>query len=283
MQKIKKYVNLAFLSVKSLMKLKEHEINCLINDYYDNRLLIKDCMTKYAVGKSTVIKILKLFGTGGRKRFDYQNNKYTCDESYFEKINSFEKAYWFGFICADGNVYNGKLQIGLSNADEDHLLAFAKRLRYNGPIYHDGDKGRKLIIARKKIVQDLKNLGLQENKTHKIDRSIFDLIPQKYLFSAILGYIDGDGCFSLREKAVQFSLVGNLDFLLEIKRIFQKEGLNLSEPKKDKRTKTTFYTNLYLNKDRLDLFWNLCYKKTSKDFLKRKKDKIIYARRSIKV
>ena len=57
------------------------------------------------------VKILKKFGTGGRKREEYDNNKYFCNESFFETIDSHEKAYWFGFICADGNIYNQKLQM----------------------------------------------------------------------------------------------------------------------------------------------------------------------------
>ena len=30
---------------------------------------------------------------------------YYYDESYFEQINTPEKAYWLGFIAADGNLY----------------------------------------------------------------------------------------------------------------------------------------------------------------------------------
>ena len=30
--------------------------------------------------------------------------KWKVNENYFEKIDSDDKAYWLGFMCADGNV-----------------------------------------------------------------------------------------------------------------------------------------------------------------------------------
>jgi hypothetical protein len=260
----------------------------IIEDYYFNKFLIKDIIIKYSIGKSTVIKILKEFGSGGRTRTEYENNKYSCNESFFEKIDSHEKAYWFGFIAADGNIYNGKLQICLNKKDEIHLNEFCKRINYNGPIYNDRNHKR-LMICRKKIVEDLKLLGLIENKTLSINDKIFDKIPNQYLASAILGYIDGDGSFSLRKNKksdiVIFSLVGNKSFLNWICDFFEKKDIVMSRPKKDKRTKQTFYINYYINDIRLDTIFDTLYKDTSLDFLDRKKIKLLklYDNRPIKI
>jgi hypothetical protein len=257
----------------------------IIEDYYINKFLIKDIRVKYSIGKSTVIKILKEFGSGGRSRNEYENNKYSCDESFFENIDNHEKAYWFGFIAADGNIYNGKLQICLNKKDEEHLNKFCKRINYNGPIYDDRSLKR-LMICRKKITEDLKVLGIIENKTLSINEKIFDNIPKEYLISAILGYIDGDGCFSFtRKTGIQFSIVGNEGFLNWIRCFFDQKGFLMSEPKKDKRTKQTFQIHFWINDKKLDLVFDLLYRNTSLDFLERKKNKLIklYEKRLIKV
>lgn len=46
---------------------------------------------------------------------------YKINENYFEKIDSENKAYWIGFISADGNVYKNKLSIELNNKDDELL------------------------------------------------------------------------------------------------------------------------------------------------------------------
>lgn len=265
-----------------------NKVSGIIEDYYFNKLLIKDIRAKYSIGKSTVIKILKEFGSGGRIRTEYENNKYSCDESFFEAIDTHEKAYWFGFIAADGNIYNGKVQICLNKKDEKHLNKFCKRINYNGPLYDDRGNKR-LMICRKKVAEDLKLLGLKENKTLSIDDRIFDKIPNQYLASAILGYIDGDGSFSISKNrnsnTVVFSLIGNESFLNWICDFFEKKDVIMSRPKKDKRTKQTFYINYYINDIRLDAIFNILYKQTSLDFLERKKIKLLklYDNRSIKI
>ena len=259
------------MNKNTLIKIPE-----ILKDYYINKLLIKDIKIKYSIGKSTVIKILKEFGSGGRTRIEYENNKYLCDESFFEKINSHEKAYWFGFIAADGNIYNGKLQISLNKKDGTHLNKFCKRINYNGPIYDDRNQKR-LMICRKKITEDLKSLGLIENKTLKINNEIFNLIPKEFLSSALHGYFDGDGCFSITQKKyLTFSLLGNLEFLQFFKNFLKENNIECSEIKKDKRTKQTYFIYTRITKDKAEKFKAIFYNNnfSSKDFLDRKKQKL---------
>ena len=58
---------------------------------------------------------------------------YCCDEKYFEKIDSPEKAYWLGFIAADGNIYKREghlslLSISIKDTDIKLLQEFQKEL-----------------------------------------------------------------------------------------------------------------------------------------------------------
>ena len=49
------------------------------------------------------------------------------DINYFDNINSFKKAYWLGFLSADGSLKNNKVQICLS--DRDHIEKFKEDLK----------------------------------------------------------------------------------------------------------------------------------------------------------
>jgi hypothetical protein len=64
-----------------------------------------------------------------RQIFNFYFYKHNCNEDYFEKIDSCEKAYWLGLLFADGYVrkrkqFNGKhkqggiVGISLKNGDE---------------------------------------------------------------------------------------------------------------------------------------------------------------------
>jgi hypothetical protein len=256
-------------------KTKE-DIPIVLDLYYNQRKPISYVMKAVCMGKSTVIRILKQYGTGGRSAIEASSDKYNCDESFFSKIDTPEKAYWFGFIAADGNLHNKKLQICLSKKDEGHLLKFCKRIGYDGPLCKDKTNLR-LTIARIKIFNDLKKLGLEENKTFKINGRIFNRIPREFLADAILGYFDGDGCFSRIKggKFLSFSIVGNRSFLLFFRRFFLSFGLPLSAPRRDKRTKQTFCVCLFINRDRAIKLFDVLYAEgRTKDFLSRKKERL---------
>ena len=56
------------------------------------------------------------------------SRKYYINHNYFEIINTEEKAYWLGFIYADGYVQSNRntknIGITLSNIDYNHLIKF---------------------------------------------------------------------------------------------------------------------------------------------------------------
>ena len=46
------------------------------------------------------------------------------NENIFQQIDSNNKAYWLGFLAADGSVKGNELSIGLSSKDRGHLAKF---------------------------------------------------------------------------------------------------------------------------------------------------------------
>ena len=49
-----------------------------------------------------------------------------CDINIFKNINSEEKAYWLGFLYADGNVSlkDNSIELSLQSLDIEHLYKF---------------------------------------------------------------------------------------------------------------------------------------------------------------
>jgi FKBP-type peptidyl-prolyl cis-trans isomerase SlpA len=121
--------------------------------------------------------------------------KYNCDENYFEKIDTFEKAYWLGLLFADGYVrkrkqFNGKhkqggiVGISLKNGDEYLLNKFINDLKSNYSLtkqIKDDFLSSKLEINSSKMVDDLIKLGCVPKKSLILlpPKINYDFIKQK--------------------------------------------------------------------------------------------------------
>ena len=53
--------------------------------------------------------------------------KMKADFKYFEKINSKNKAYWLGYICADGHLGNKTNRLILSSKDKEVIEKYKIR------------------------------------------------------------------------------------------------------------------------------------------------------------
>ena len=166
-------------------------------------------------------KVAKSFGVSLRpiKRILKQNNleltnrRYDVNHFYFEEINTQEKAYWLGFLYADGCVRKTKtgcqIVLKLSVKDEDHLNFFKKNIESEHKItyYQNKTISKKgtpstsknclIRINSKKMVNDLINNGCTPRKTFTIDKPNID---EKFYKDFIRGYYDGDGNFFYNEK-----------------------------------------------------------------------------------
>lgn len=137
--------------------------------------------------------------------------KYRVNDSFFETIDTEEKAYWLGFISADGCVYIKKnsgsriLEISLNIKDVNHLVKFNKCLDSNYPIIQNTNSCRVSIVSRK-IFQDLLKLGVTERKSKTLIPPTEHLIPPNLMFHYIRGYFDGDGGFTTHDKYLTYAV-----------------------------------------------------------------------------
>ena len=160
----------------------------------------KELSKKYNCSIST---ITNLWG-----KYDLKNkikHVYSLDENYFSKIDTDIKAYFLGFIAADGNIRKDflKMRIELNIQDYSHLEKFRKSIQGENPIVESirpKNHSCYIDVNCKDFCLALNNLGITPKKslTLKID---FSLIPKELRNHFIRGYFDGDGSINkyLRE------------------------------------------------------------------------------------
>lgn len=155
---------------------------------------------------NTIKKILIENGVTLRTRAQshYKDNRI---ENIFENINSEEKAYWLGFLAADGCVFGNYIRISLQKQDQRHLEKFrdflqANSIKISEETHQNKNQKNKYYtfsIGCKKMVEDLKRLGITERKSLTLKPPI-GLISEKYYLDWIRGFFDGDGGISYSVK-----------------------------------------------------------------------------------
>lgn len=130
--------------------------------------IIKEFYTKLGVDE-----LLKMLPNRTRKaiqeRASKLNVKYLVyDENYFERIDNNEKAYWLGFLYADGYVSTGyRWGIELAKIDYNHLQKLVKALSSNIKIRERtrGNNGYcSIFFKNKKMYNDLVRNGVVPKK-----------------------------------------------------------------------------------------------------------------------
>lgn len=123
---------------------------------------------------------------------------YSVNDEFFTNINNEKKAYWLGFIAADGCVHNspGKrlLTICLAIKDINHLERFRQDIQCEKPIYIRKDGNPQLDICSDKLVADLVRHGIHPRKSKTLKAPV---LREDLVHHWIRGYFDGDGSVSL--------------------------------------------------------------------------------------
>lgn len=87
-------------------------------------MTIKEIYSFYGISDTVVKKILKNNNIHIRTNSE-SHTKYLCDIHYFDKIDSLDKFYLLGFICADGFVTDRhEVGIGVQKEDEEIIKFF---------------------------------------------------------------------------------------------------------------------------------------------------------------
>lgn len=201
---------------------------------------------------------------------DKKLREFKCD--YFSEIDSPNKAYWLGFIFADGWIHkdennrNYELGIELQLKDIEQLHDFNNEL---GNVHDIVEKHSEKYICNhykksitdsaviriysRRIVDDLINHGVVENKTKS---AIFPKI-NNYFIDFLRGYIDGDGCIYVNDKGYMIVHItsSNCYVLQYIKDKLSKDYGVESRVYKEKENKYRIYFNMTNSTKLLDLIY----------------------------
>lgn len=208
-----------------------------------------------------------------------QTRKYELNEDYFYYW-SHRMAYILGFTMADGCVSFDcdksyyRLSYGLQDNDKEILQFISNELyKADRTTYHK-EKSRlgticdtvRLKFNSKKIVSRLSDFNIIPRKTGK---EIWPNIPNKYQFSYLLGFFDGDGSVSIKNGKYQHR---NLHYYCANKRFLQSVNTLIGDVGKIYQKGNCYMLSVYSQDDVYRIADNM-YANT--DFsLSRKKDKI---------
>ena len=206
---------------------------------------------------------------------------YSFNENYFKTINDEHKAYWLGFIAADGCVLEptyqvskrtgkiirkeqGALQIGLQENDKTHLEKFQKDIEDTHNLYYNKKMESITIKLFSNITcRDLQQYNIVPRKSLVL--KFPDNIRKDLLRHFIRGYFDGDGsiAFCKNKKGVisigsiQVSFIGATSFIIGLNEILQEKiqvnGKIIKE--KNPMTSNLFFSSIDHTKKFLDFIY----------------------------
>jgi hypothetical protein len=230
------------------MKFTNSQITDIIN--LSENHFQKDIAKLFNTTQPSISRILKNNGIS-QKRSRISESWLKFDEKYFENINSYDKAYWLGFISADGCLKNNKVR--LVSKDLEVIEKFKKSIKSEHKIVKstttDKRSGKNytsyiISITNNKFTKTVEKF-IPINKSYEF---ILPKINKKYMKYFIAGMFDGDGSIGLKNGKLRISLISSKECLNQIQSILYNE-CNIGKTKIQDHY-TTYRMYLYKDSDK---------------------------------
>ena len=152
-------------------KITVARLEATLDDYLHSSLSLRELAKKHNISRPTLAGV------------DIYTRKSRVNTFAFERIDNEEKAYWLGFLYADGSVSHYKsskrVELGLKESDRGHLQKFADFLCYRGEIhYRPETNSYRVYFGSQKIHDDLIKLGCVEKKSLVLMFPSEEMIPR---------------------------------------------------------------------------------------------------------
>lgn len=203
----------------------DEQVAYIIDKYLNEQYTLKQLGKEFNCSYSTIRNLLN------RHNIQSRGNKqgYPRDEFYFNKIDSDEKAYWLGFLYADGCVHSNNNEISINITDKEHIEKFQKAIKAinhkptitNDKRFENAKTLYQFSIKDKQLHQDLIKWGCVPQKSLIIEK--IPNIPRDYVSHFLRGYFDGDGSLHYLQGTNNYriSFVGTEAFLADIQKELQ--------------------------------------------------------------
>lgn len=205
----------------------ESELIEHVIELYKKGLSIRKVAKIISIPPSAVYNTLKKNNISMTKR------RYVIDEHFFDEIDTPFKAYFLGWLYADGNNYRGTVELKIVDYEIVELMRKYIYKEIERPIQKKLGKGRRKAafcfrICNKHISNKLKLYGCEEAKTSLIR---FPSWLKSSLISYFLrGYFEGDGWIYIynrlrknnkRTLQIQWGISSNFNFVSDIKNFLE--------------------------------------------------------------
>ena len=203
----------------------DEQVAYIIDKYINENYTLKQLGQEFGCSYATIRNLLN------KHHIQSRGNKqgYPRNEYYFNKIDTEEKAYWLGFLYADGCVHSNNYEISVNITDKEHIEKFRQAIgAVNHKITETKDnrfENAKLLyqftIKDQQLHTDLIKWGCIPQKRLIIEK--IQNIPRDYVSHIIRGYFDGDGSLHYLKGTNNYriSFVGTQKFLTEIQKELQ--------------------------------------------------------------
>lgn len=226
----------------------------IIDLYVNQNISTVQIGKQFGCSHKKIAKVLKSYNiprTGASRR------KYYLNETFFDNIDTQDKAYILGFFYADGCNYMPKQTVSMSLQEEDYdiLERIRNTIGSERPLEfidysnkhnfgYNYENQWRLLLFSKHICDSLNAIGMTPAKSLILE---FPNIDPSLYRHFIRGYFDGDGCISLYKHPrssitrVNISMLSTEKFLNKVKEILFDElkiNCGIYDIKKNNITKT---------------------------------------------
>lgn len=221
--------------MKTTNKYQEPEwLNEAIRLYTKENYTYKQIGEIFGADRKTVSNYLRKAGVQSNPKFARKNDPelfrkydYSVADHIFDVIDTEEKAYWLGFLYADGYISNNSNEIALAlqELDLSTVEKFRQFLKLEDKLIttkirhlSTGDKKSYQFSFNSEVAKiALEKLGCFNAKTEKIKFPTEDQVPNYLIKDFVRGYIDGDGCIYTNNNKIVVEVLGTQEFLEEYK------------------------------------------------------------------
>ena len=118
-------------------RLTHQEKTELFAKYETGKYTAVDLAKEYPVSSTAISALLKRHGYKSKTQSELQR-KYEVNESFFDVIDTEEKAYFLGFLYADGynNTDRNSVNLSLKETDKDILIRLNNLIQPDKPLQY---------------------------------------------------------------------------------------------------------------------------------------------------